>query len=279
MKKGFIRTVRTLAAALLLVGAASCSTPKNVAYFQDLDNVVIPQTAKPIQIKIQPGDKLSIIVKSKDKSLSDLFNLPVITSRLGQASGPAEGVTSRVYYGSSEGLADYTVTPEGEIDFPVLGMIKVAGMTRSELAAFIKGDLIGRDLVKDPIVTVEFLNTGISVLGEVTKPGRYDINRDELTLLDALALAGDMTIQGQRENVAVVRQEADGIHTYRIDLTNITDAVASPAYYMQQGDIIYVEPNGVRKRQTTVNGNNVLSTSFWVSVASLLTSVAVLIFK
>ena len=171
------------------------------------------------------------------------------------------------------------MAPDGDIDFPVLGKLHIAGMTRSELAGYIKGELMGRDLVKDPVVTVEFLNTGVSVLGEVKQPGRYDMNVDELTILDAIALAGDLDIQGQRENVKVVRREADGLHTYQVDLTDMRNLVASPAYYLQQDDIIYVEPNGVKKRQTTVNGNTALSASFWVSVASLLTSVAVLIFK
>lgn len=171
------------------------------------------------------------------------------------------------------------MSSEGTIDFPVLGVLKVEGMSRSELAGFVKGELIGRELVKDPVVTVEFLNTGFSVMGEVNRTGRYDINKDRLNILEALSLAGDLTIQGQRENVIVVREEKDGIHTYRVDLTNFKSLSSSPAYYIKQGDIIYVEPNSVRKRQTTVNGNNILSAGFWVSVASLLTSVAVLVFK
>ena len=152
-------------------------------------------------------------------------------------------------------------------------------MTRSEVAGFIKGELMGRDLVKDPTVTVEFLNTGVSVMGEVLAPGRYDMNRDNITILEALSLAGDLTIQGKRDNVMVIREEDGQLKTYRVDLTNGQQLMSSPAFYLKQDDIVYVEPNGVRKRQTTVNGNTALSASFWVSVASLLTSVAVLIFK
>lgn len=112
----------------------------------------------------------------------------------------------------------------------------------------------------------------------MNRTGRYDINKDRLNILEALSLAGDLTIQGQRENVIVVREEKDGIHTYRVDLTNFRVSRLHK-HYIKQGDIIYVEPNSVRKRQTTVNGNNILSAGFWVSVASLLTSVAVLVFK
>lgn len=257
---------------------ASCSAPKNIAYFQDVTETIVPVSAS--EVRVAPHDKLSIIVKSKDPALSSLFNLTVASDRLGlDVPSSGTGSTLRSFSSTSEGISTYTVTPEGTIDFPVLGKLKIEGMTRSELAGFIKGELMGKELVKDPVVTVEFLNTGFSVMGEVNAAGRYDINKDQLNILEALSLAGDLTIQGQRENVAVVRTEKDGVHTYRVDLTNFVELTKSPAYYIKQGDVIYVEPNGVRKRQATVNGNNVLSASFWVSVASLLTSVAVLIFK
>lgn len=256
----------------------SCSAPKNLAYFQDVTETVIP--VSPSEVRVAPHDKLSIIVKSKDPALSSLFNLTVASDRLGlDVPTSGTGSTLRSFSATSEGISTYTVAPDGTIDFPVLGKLKIEGMTRSELAGFIKGELMGKELVKDPVVTVEFLNIGFSVMGEVNNAGRFDINKDQLNILEALSLAGDLTIQGQRENVAVVRTDKDGVHTYRVDLTNFVELTKSPAYYIKQGDVIYVEPNGVRKRQATVNGNNVLSASFWVSVASLLTSVAVLIFK
>ncbi len=280
MKKlRFIKVGICLAGAAMLV--SSCGTPKKVAYFQDLEDTVIAQTVQPQSIRVQPDDKLSIVVSSKDPALASIFNLPIVSNRVGQASSVSgTGSTLRTYNGnSSDGISNYTVSPEGTIDFPVLGTLKIEGMTRSEVAAFIKGELIGRDLIKDPTVTVEFLNVGISVMGEVTHPGRYDMNRDNITIIEALSLAGDLTIQGQRENVLVIRKEDGGLQTYRMDLTNSQQMMQSPGYYLKQDDVIYVEPNGVRKRQTTVNGNTALSASFWVSVASLLTSVAVLIFK
>lgn len=263
--------------AMLLTG---CTTPKNVAYFQDLDETVIAEAAHRRAIRVQPEDKLSIIVNSKDPTLAALFNLPVVSNRLGQNNNyNGTGAIARNYSQQAEGISSYTVNPEGNIDFPVLGEIHVGGMTRSEVAAFIKGELVGRDLIKDPTVTVEFLNVGISVMGEVNNAGRYDMNRDNITILEALALAGDLTIQGKRENVLVIREENGEMKSYRLDLTNGSEMLKSPGYFLKQDDIVYVEPNGVRKRQTTVNGNTALSASFWVSVASLLTSVAVLIFK
>ena len=266
---------RGLIAGMISIVMTGCGVPKDVAYFQDIDSTTILETAQSAPIKVKPGDKLSIVVKSKDPQLSALFNLPVYSSRIGQG-GSTNGNTSelRAYTGAqSESVASYTVTPEGEIDFPVLGYIKVVGMTRAELAGYIKGELMGRELVKDPTVVVEFLSSGISVMGEVNRPGRYDLNRDQLNILEALTLAGDLTINGQRQNVRVVRSENGKVNTYVLDLTDAASLMQNPAFYLQQDDVVYVEPNKQRKRSSTVNGNNALSVSFWVSVASLLTSV------
>lgn len=277
----------TLKSVLLILAAAylisSCSTPKNVAYFQDAVNAEVIEIAsvESKAIKVEPFDKLSIIVSSKDPALAQLFNLNVISNGASKrTSYYGEGVDFREYnIGMNEGISAFAVSADGTIDYPVLGVIKVEGMTRNELAAYIKGELVGRGLVKDPIVTVEFLNTGVSVLGEVQKPGRFDLNADVVTLVEALSLAGDLTIQGKRENVLVMRRDGDKIQTYRVDITDANQMLKSPAYFLKQGDVVYVEPNNVRKRQTTANGNSVLNVSFWLSVASLLTTVAVLFKK
>lgn len=259
----------TVGAGFLLTG---CGTPKNITYFQNEESIVQMAQANPIKLKAD--DKLSIVVKSKDPAVSDLFNLGIYTSRYGtNGSQVISGSQVKSFRpGSNDGVSYYTVDPQGCIDFPVLGSLKVAGMTRSELSGFIKGELMGRELVKDPTVTVEFVNTGINVMGEVMAPGRYDINRDHLTVLDALSLAGDLTINGRRENVKVLREENGQTKVYTLDLTDLNKLVKSPAYSLQQNDVVYVEPNDFRKRQTTVNGNNALSTGFWISVASLITS-------
>lgn len=270
---------------ILLVGGlvtmmASCTTPKDITYIQDMNEEVIIENAKRRAIRLQPDDKISIVVHSKDPQLAALFNLPVVansTRNIGLSTG--SGAQQRAYT-TSEGMSSYIISQQGTIEFPVLGTLKIGGMTRGEAAAFIKGELIGRDLVKDPTVIIEFLNTGVSVMGEVRNPGRFDMNRDNITVLEALSLAGDLTIYGMRENVKVVREENDGtIRVYPIDLTKGKKMLESPGYFLKQNDIIYVEPTDKRKRETTVNGNTALSASFWISVASLLTSVAVLIFK
>lgn len=256
---------------------SSCSTPKDVGYFSDLDQVMVIEAQNNQYIKVRPEDKLQIIVTSKDPQLASIFNLPVVTNRIGQ-NGAVYGNTTAYSFGStSEGLSCYTVTQQGTIDFPVLGTLHVGGMTRQEVAAFIKGEILGRNLIKDPTVTVEFVNTGISVLGEVKTPGRYNINRDQLTILDAVAMAGDLDIQADRKKVRVLRKEGNETKVFVVDLTSGKDVYKNPGFYLQQDDIVYVEPNDYRKRQTTVNANTTMSAGFWVSIVSVLTSVAVLV--
>lgn len=268
---------KILKRCLLLAACAallsSCATPKEVVYFQDLqqtDGTLAAVQAK--EIRVRPDDKISIIVNSRDPQLTDLFNLPYVSRQLGQT---LRSVTST--YGQSQGVSGYTVDSDGNIDFPVLGKIHVEGMTREEIGRCIKDELIGQDLVKDPIVTVEFMNLTVSVMGEVAKPGRYAIERDRITILDALSMAGDLTIYGRRDAVMVQRMEGDTLQIYQLNLVSGQDVYNSPAFYLQQNDLVYVAPNDVKVRESTVNGNNIRSTSFWISLGSLLTSVAVLI--
>lgn len=254
---------------------SSCGSSKQVVYFQDLKpgetKFKLPEIKT---ITVRPEDKISIIVNSRDPQLTDLFNLPYVSRQLGQSLR-----TNGITVSNNQGVSAYTIDTNGEIDFPVLGKMYVAGMKREEIAEYIKNELIKENLVKDPVVTVEFANLCISVLGEVNNPGRFSIDRDRLTVLDALSMAGDLTIYGNRYKVMVLRQEGDMQRVYGIDLTSGEHVYTSPAYYLQQNDVVYVEPNAVKARQSTVNGNNVRSTSFWISLASLLTSIGILIFN
>lgn len=257
-----------VAASVLVLG--SCSTPKQISYFQDLRPGESEQTlTAPMEIKIQPKDKLSILVNSQDLRLTNLFNLPIISQQVGM-----ENTTNQ-----NRGLSGYTVDSKGDIDFPVLGALHVQDMTREEVAAYIKKELQSHDLIKDPVVTVEFMNLTVSVMGEVTRPGRYNIDKDHLTILDALSQAGDLTIYGKREKVLVLRTEEGKERVYGVNLCSADHLYSSPVYYLQQNDVVYVEPNDTKARQSTVNGNNVRSTSFWISLASLLTTIGVLVFK
>lgn len=275
--KATFRSLLLQAAGLLWAvwGLVACSTPARITYFQDLrPGESEQQVVAATEIKVRPGDKLSIIVNSRDPQLTQLFNLPYVGQQIGQGS-----VTSNATSDNSQGVSGYTVDEQGMIDFPVLGKIEIAGKNREEIAAFIKEELLAKNLVKDPVVTVEYMNLCISVLGEVASPGRYSIDRDKVTLLDAISMAGDLTIYGKREKVLVLREENGVQRVYGVNLCSAEHLYTSPVYYLRQNDVVYVEPNNVRARQATVNGNNVRSTSFWISLASLLTTIAVLVFK
>ena len=255
---------------LLLTMFTSCESSKRIAYFQDItvSDSIAPKVASYITIK--PTDMLSIYVSSKNPELAILFNLP----RIQQTPGRLDSQIS-----NQDGqLSGYTVDSKGNIDFPVLGQLHIAGMNREEIAAYIKGQLINENLIKDPIVTVDFANLSFSILGEVEHPGLFAIKKDQVTLLEALSMAGDLTIHGLRDKVYVTRV-VNGEHvTYPIDLRS-ESIYRSPGFYIQQNDVIYVTPNRVRANESTVNGNNIKSVSIWISIASFLTTLGVLIFN
>lgn len=250
---------------LILLGVAlltSCKTPQDITYLQDV-NVSVPiQTQTDGSIRFLPGDKLSIYVHSRDEKLTALFNLSF-------------NVTS----GNSSQQYAYTVDEKGEINFPVLGMVKVQGFTRIEVARTIEKMLITNDLCKDPVVTVEFFNMNFSVLGTVSGAGVKQITKDKITLLEALAMANDLQIDGKRQNVLVMRQEGDKQVPYRVDLTSAESIYNSPVYYIRQNDVVYVEPNNKYKRNSTVMANDAFRPSFWMSLASFVASMVAIIIR
>lgn len=270
-----ITLMGAIVASLLL--ATSCSTPKNITYFPELNTGAVVQAERQLEIRVKPEDKLSIIVNTQDPALSALFNLVQIQNRIGGTTSSTRTVGSSNALSGNQ-IAYYTVDSFGDINFPVIGKIHIAGMSREEIANYIVEELVGRDLVKDPIVTVEFANTGISVIGEVASPGRYEFNKDKLTIIDAIAMAGDLTINGLRENILVMRNVGYGKQeAYRVNLLNAQELASSPVFYLQQDDIIYVEPNDKKKRETTPNGNTPYTPSFWVSMGSFGVTIATLI--
>ncbi len=255
---------------------ASCSTPKNVTYFQNLSNGQVIQAESMLGIKVKPEDKLTIMVNCQDPALSSLFNLIQVQNRLQSTTSNTSSVGNAAANSNNQ-VSFYTVDKYGDIYFPVLGKIHIGGMSRFEVAEFIREKLIKEDLVKDPIVTVEFANTGITVLGEVSSPGRYEFNRDELSIIDAIAMAGDLKINGERENVMVLRKVDGGKEqAYFVNLTDAKELYKSPVFYMQQDDVIYVAPNDKVKRETTPNGNTPFTPSFWVSLGSFAITIATL---
>ena len=264
-----MRLIRNIClCTVTILAITSCDSSKNVTYLQDIDVNTISTVDSEHSITIQPKDMLSIVVTSKDPELSAMFNLPTVSYQTGSE------ITSE--RNSSQRLMGYVVDEEGYIDFPALGRIKVADMNRWQLQDYIKEEITRQGLLKEMVVTVEFMNFKISILGEVKTPGSYKIEGDKVTILEAISMAGDLTIYGKREEVYVIREEGDERTTYNVDLRS-TSLFRSPVYYLKQNDIVYVQPNKVRAGQSTINENNMKSVTLWMSIASLLSSIGVLI--
>ena len=252
-------------AALAL--ACSCAPVKDIAYFQNKIVDSPDKIDKHAGIVIQPKDMLSIIVSSRNPELVAMFNLPVVTY---QAGSEITGT------GGYQRLTGYIVDNEGYIDFPVLGRLRVAGMTRWELAEMVKNKLLMEGYLSDAVVTVEFMNFKISVIGEVNAPGTFTIEGDKVTVLQAISLARDLTIFGMRENVTVIREREGERTMYEINLCDVS-MFDSPAYFLQQNDIVYVQPSDIKARQSTTDDKALRMTSIFVSGGSLLLSIANLV--
>ncbi len=258
--------LKLLLMAVLAVGAASCGhkTYKNIAYFQDVEeDMSLPMDVNR-GIVIQPQDKISIVVSTRNSALAQPYNLPRVTYNLGAENDDVGG-------GGNNGVLGYVVDNSGNINMAGLGQLHVAGMNRWELSNYVRQLLIDRNLLTDPNVTVEFMNFKVSVLGEVGSPGTYTISGDKVTILQALSLAGDLTIMGKRDNITVLREQGKERTFYHLDLRD-TDIFNSPAYYLQQSDVVYVYPSKVRAGQSRINENNFRSFNFWVSIPSMLLS-------
>ena len=250
----------TLAAAIAMA-FVSCNpeTYKKINYLQDINEDTSMSMTVNKGIIIQPQDQLSIIVTSRDPKMAIPFNLSVATTY----SGSELSVS-----GGSQRITGYVVDNSGDINFPSLGTVHVSGLNRWELQDLIKDKLADTGLLRDAVVTVEFMNFKVSVLGEVTSPGTYSVTGDKITILQALALARDLTIYGQRDNVRVIREQNGKRQIYVLNLTD-SDIFSSPAYYLQQNDVVYVTPSKVRAGQGEINENYFKSGSFWISLASI----------
>lgn len=249
----------------------ACTTPKTVAYFPNLNDGQTLALAQSNGIVLKPGDKLSIVVNTKSSELNNVLNLPVTSQIIGYSEVQS--------INQSRGTSGYTIDQKGYIDFPLVGKVKAAGLTRAELAEHLKGTMEEKSVAKDAVVTVEYLNLGFSVIGEVKEPGFYTFDNDKTTLLQALSKAGDMTIYGDRNKVKVLRQQGDGQQeTYVLSMLDAEALTKSPAYILQQNDVVYVQPNNYRKRQAA-NASDTTTGTFWISAVSVLTTLLVLIFK
>ncbi|MBF9252533.1 polysaccharide biosynthesis/export family protein [Pontibacter sp. 172403-2] len=246
--------------ALGMLLFVSCTSPKNLAYFSDLpeNSTYSEKITNETEPKIQPDDLLSITVTSLNPEANALFNKGVLLSGNNSASG-----SNRI---SDEG---YLVNSDGEIEFPVLGKVKLGGLTKEEARTKLVKEL--NKYLKDPAVNIRFLNFRVTVIGEVNDPATFTIPSEKINILEALGLAGDMTLYGKRENVLLIREENGIRKMTRINL-NSKDAFNSPYFYLQQNDVVYVEPNKVRQVQATTNTRNITLLFSVISVTTLIIS-------
>ncbi|WGQ12756.1 polysaccharide biosynthesis/export family protein [Sphingobacterium faecium] len=236
---------------------SSCGSRKSIVYLQP-DSTAINTIYEQFIPKIQSSDILAISISAADIKATLPFNQ--------QNAYQLNGATGNDFAFKPT----YTVDENGMIDFPVLGKIKLSGLTRIEAVEEIRQRL--KKYILDPGVNISFSNFKVTVLGEVTRPGTYPLQNERVTLLEALGLAGDLTIKGKRDNILLIR-EINGKKTMnRIDLTK-QDALNSPFYYLAQNDVIYVEPNGSQVRNSNLGQN----TNVWISVSSLIITIIAVI--
>jgi len=251
---------------LFILGAfllASCASNKRAAYIQQAQADIAAPIEQDYQIRIKPLDRLTVTINSKDPELAAPFN----------AASSFNSLSPVTTYSSSSGnLQILTVDKEGKIQLPIIGEIDCAGLTRNELAKKIESTIRENGMVHDPIVVIQFADVKFSVLGEVARPGQFSITKDRISLFDALAMAGDLTIYGQRENVALIREQNGqrSIHYFDLKDPNI---LTSPYFYLQQDDVVYVTPNKFKAQSGEISQNR----SFYISLVSVAVSVATLI--
>ena len=239
---------------LMMVG---CGSSKEVAYWQNIDSISLAASKGLYDAKIMPKDELTILVQTTDPVTSEPFNLR------------STGQTS-----NKDQITGYLVDNDGMINFPIVGKIHVAGLTKTECEDLIKSKIqpyLAR--TENPLVSVRTSSYRITVIGEVNRPGVIPVATEKISLVEALAEAGDMTIYGKRDNVLLVREDKSGEkHKVRLNM-NDANIINSPYYYLQQNDIVYVEPHKVKARNTFFGSN----TSIFYSVIGITTSLVSLL--
>ena len=249
---------------MMILMLGSCASSEKVAYFQNAVDGVVAQSEGLYDAKIMPKDILTITVSTTNPEAATPFNLTVSNTL---------NSTGQMYSGSGV-LQTYLVDNDGEIDYPVIGTIKVAGLTKNECQELVKSKIkafLAEE--ENPIVTVRMSSYRVTIIGEVRSPGVIPVGTEKMSILEALASAGDLTIYGKRDNVMLIREEANGQKTiHRLNL-NDANIISSPYYYLQQNDIVYVEPNGVQAKNSAIGS----STTIWFSFVGIVTSVASLL--
>ena len=257
-----------LTAAMAFLLLASCNSQKKIVYFQDLKPEQVEEIVGKRPILVEPGDQLQILVSCKDPELSAILNMPLVSYHSG----------TNTNLSTTNSIVTYTVDQEGNIDFPIIGSLKVQGLSRELVRDLITGKIKEAQLIQDFVVTVNYSNMKIYIMGEVGAPGTYSIQDNNPTLLQAISMAHDLTIYGRRDQVYVIRDENNQRVSYKFDLRS--DSVfQSPGFYLKQNDVIYVAPTRVRANQSSLTANSLRSPSLWVSVASVLATLYVAFMK
>ncbi|MBQ0080484.1 MAG: polysaccharide biosynthesis/export family protein [Alistipes sp.] len=244
----------------------ACHPWKRTIYMQDAEHSNAVSQMVDYQIRFKPLDRITVVVSSKDPELAAPFNA---TSSYNSLSNNPLGSS---YSGGVTSLQVRTINKEGYLDMPIIGTIYCTGKTRQELSDEIAKKIKDDGYISDAIVNIQFADMKIFVLGEVARPGEFVITRDHISILEALAMAGDMTIYGNRSNVLIVRQ-CDGKEKFiKMNLLD-TNIFSSEGYFLQQGDVVYVQPNKYKSATAEINQNR----TFWLSIVSTLISIATLL--
>lgn len=258
------QTLYLFAALMLAALFSSCGSSGKIAYLQGTEQMTPEEFAVATTLydaRIMPKDLLTVVVSTTDPEASRPFNLIMPTISQGITTGSTQGQ-----------LQTYLVDNNGQIEFPVVGMVTLKGLTKSEAEKKIKG-LLMTYLKEEPVVTVRFVNYKISVIGEVARPNTFTIQNEKVNVMEALAMAGDMTIWGRRDNVKILREDAEG--NKRVIMMNLNDpyVIFHPDFYLQQNDVVYVEPNKVKAKNSEIGS----ATGIWLSATSIMISVATLL--
>lgn len=239
-------------AVVISLFSVSCVDSKKIAYFNNLRDTVLRDSGTAFEAVIQKNDLLSITVSSLNPEASYMFNLQNQSAAPPTLTTSASGLPTTSTNPSAGGMQQlgYLVGDDGSIKFPVIGNIPAAGLTKRQLEKNIASVLTEKKLLVDPIVSIRFLNFRVTVLGEVTRPTTISVANERISILEAIGLAGDLTIYGKRDNVMLVREEGDKKMVRRINL-NSGNILTSPYYYLKTNDVVYVEPNKTKIASTS----------------------------
>lgn len=229
-----------LAIVLSSVVLTSCVDTRKAVYFNNITDTNIPAATKDLEPVIQHNDIIAIHVSSLNPEASVIFNTPKSTNNLTTGG-------STVVSGEANG---YLVNPDGTIQFPVLGNLKAVGLTKSQLKEIIIKNLLDKKLLVDPIVDIRFVNFRVTVLGEVGRPAVVNVPNEKISILEAIGMAGDLTIYANRENVLLIRETNGNKEIKRLNL-NSNEIFTSPYYYLKSNDVVYAEPNKTKVRSTS----------------------------